>query len=208
MSNHPMITIDLADQQSIDRLATGIDLAGGGHQEKFKEAADLLRNYKETTELSPQQIKHIFENLGISDVYTPAEMNEHLHNTDRAYVLRRKYFDSVISEIQFELILEEIVSGLTQSISGEILSAIISVIKNFSVICLSNKDIQSIYKEVCFKFFTQNGPDVLILIINIDYGANLRQTTCVEKIFKLMRSNIHVSFFGAVCRTELNKSIM
>jgi hypothetical protein len=169
------------------------------------DAVKTLQGYKETVELTPTQVIIILNDLNISDTSTPNEMNNKLTNSKHAYIIRKKFFNAHISKKKFESALFEIIMELAQSVSGNVLHAIVSLVKNFSLICLESNDMSTLYKELCFKFFCRDKErkELLILIINLDYGLKNRELGLFSRFISFVRFGLHLSFFGAVVRTSL-----
>lgn len=200
-------TIDLHDPNSVAQLSEHLDEFKMTDKmgKSISSALEVLKGYKETFSLSPRNVAKIFETMNINDTFTPEQMNGSLVNNDQVYVLRKKYFNSYISKSKFEATLYEIIFEMAQSVSGEILTAIVSLIKNFSIVCeLNNMNI--LYKELCFKFFVKDNKrnEILVLIMNLDYGMKEKTTSLLKRALTFVRSGLHLSFFGAVIRTSIS----
>ncbi len=200
-------TIHLHDSSSITELAHHLGNFETDEKatQSIIDAVEILKNYRETVELSPYQISLIFNNLKISDSLTPSEMNDNLCSGEKAFVIRKKFFDSRLVHSKLETTLLEIVSELALAVSGDILHAIVSLVQNFSAICLECQGINTIYRELCFKFFCRDDirDEILILIINIDYGLKQDSLSCLWRALNFLRFGLHLSFFGAVVKTSI-----
>lgn len=195
--------VDLHDSESLKRLVDYISQTSK-IDEKIKhliiDDAQLLKEYTEVVPKT-EDIYKIFENLHISENDTPAEMNDHIRSNETSRIIRKKFFNTSISKTKFETILMSIVFDLSQAVAGNILNAIIRLIKNFSLVCLNTTN--TVYKELCFKFFTldKKAKDIVILIINIDYRATRKQLAIAEKLLNTVLGRVRLSFFGSVIKT-------
>jgi len=195
--------VDLHDSESlqdlVDFISTSVKI-----EDKIKrliiDDAQILKDYTEIVP-STEDIYAIFNNLHISETDTPEQMNEHIKSNELSRIIHKKFFNTSISKTKFETILMSIVFDLSQVVAGNILSAIIRLIKNFSLVCLNTTN--TVYKELCFKFFTldKEAKDIVILIINIDYRETSRQLAITERLLNAILGRVRLSFFGAVIKT-------
>lgn len=208
------MNINLHDKDSVDQIAEKLNKLKRKNsaletlEESIIKAAETIKNYKETLDLSPKQINQVLQNLHINDASSPEEMNANIQSNRKAYVIRRKFLDAHVTRKKFETVLMEIVFELSRSVSGDVLSAIVNLIKNFGIICLEVEEIHTTYKDVCFKFFTKDREtnELLILIININYEDSDKSISFIKKVFHMMLNSVRITFFGAVVKTQLTES--
>lgn len=195
--------VDLHNSESLQKLVDLID-STTKIDDKIKRLiindAQILKDYIEIVP-STDDIFKIFNNLHISEADSPESMNENIKSNELSRIIHKKFFNTSISKAKFESILMSIVFDLSQVVAGNILSAIIRLIKNFSLVCLNTSN--TVYKELCFKFFTldRKAKDIVILIINIDYRETSRQIAITERLLNAIFGRVRLSFFGAVIKT-------
>jgi hypothetical protein len=205
--------VDLHNSESLQKLVDFID-STTKIDDKIKrliiDDAQILKDYTEVVPTTDDIFK-IFNNLHISEADSPESMNKNIKSNELSRIIHKKFFNTSITKTKFESILMSIVFDLSQVVAGNILSAIIRLIKNFSLVCLNTSN--TVYKELCFKFFTldKEAKDIVILIINIDYRETSRQVAITERLLNAIFGRVRLSFFGAVIKTyvpSLNEELI
>lgn len=199
--------IDLNDKNNINDLSKELD----GIQdldkkliEPIHKAIDVLKDYEETHDLTTEQIHNIYEKLCINENMSPEEMDKSLQTSKHIAIVEKKYFQANINRSEFSLLIKNIVLHFSNIVSGNVLSAIVQIIENFSCICMFAQNKLS-FKDVCFKFFSKDPKgDILVLILNIHY----QQKTTKHQILDIIKYNtnkISIDFLGALVKTELDR---
>ncbi len=203
MSNRKK-TITINNIDEVIGLQHDVEAMNCNFKDPIIEAVNTLSQFRETIEFKPQEAARLLEVLGIDEMQTPEEMNRNIHNSDKAFVMRKKFFISTISKVKIESLLISVVSEMSGLVNGAVLMAIVSLIKNMVLICL-NENVQTEYKELCFRFFTRDEvDDIIILVINIDYNENSKHFSAFGKFIDFIFSRAKISFFGAIVKTSWN----
>lgn len=203
----PKKVVDLNDKHDIAQLSHDIAAVQGLDDtltRPLKHAISTLKEYDETHELSIDQIRQIYSRLHIHEQMTPQEM-EHSLNTVAQHIaiLEKKFIQAAIDKDAFSALIRSILRHFGNIVAGDVLTAITSLIENFSCLCLlSKKDFS--YKDVCFKFFTKHpaSEEVLVLVLNIHYERSSLSYKLL-KWFKFKRNRIYLNFLGALVKTEV-----
>lgn len=204
-SKHPVI-IDLLDRSRLRQLSeevtsnTDIDLK---IKEPIQKAVETIDRYAEAN-LSPYQINQIYKKMNVDETKTPKEMEVLLKGNDEVAIVRKKYYDSFVTKRKFRTSLLQIVSEFANVVTGNIISAIIQLVQNFSYICATFETFNTTYKDLCFRFFSihPESQEVIVLILNFNYGEIMTESV-FTKIISYMQRKVHLSFFGVVVKTNI-----
>jgi hypothetical protein len=164
----------------------------------------LTQDYEEEVHLSTGQIKNIYDTLRIDDNMTPEDMASLLKSDDHVAVLQKRYITASVNRKSFKIMLGEIVSQFKNILSYNVIQAIVEFVDNFSYLCLTKEAIHLTYRDLCFKFFTTDPrtKDLLVLILNIDYGKLVYVPFKCAPFCKWKENKLDMSFFGAVVKTD------
>ena len=201
------ILIDLLNKPRLEKLSAEVN-ENSSIDSKYKnsliQAVEKINTYTESFTLTPRQINLIYRRMNVDDRKTPHQMNENLRGNDDVAILRKKYYDAYISKNKFEAALREIVLEFASIVAGDILSAIINLVKNFSIICSTSEEFNTMYKDICFRFFTrhEDTSDVIVLILNIHFGEVCSKASC-RPLFNFLKQKVRLEFFGAVVKIIL-----
>lgn len=200
--------VNLNDKTNILELSQ--DLAAVQHLDQkltapLQDAISVLQDYDEQHDFTIDQIRAIYENIGIHEQMTPEQMESALLNpTHHIAILEKKFVQASIDREAFSMLIRSILRHFSNIVAGNILGAITNIIENFSCICMSAEKSHFSYRDVCFKFFTKHpdADEVLVLVLNLHY----EQTSFRRKLFSLFRcarKQIFVNFLGALIRTDV-----
>lgn len=194
--------IDFNDKESIFSAGQDVSkIADTTVNECITQAAALLT---ESIDFDPADAIRILSILGIDSSQNPRDMYKAIRNSEDAFILRKKFFDSSISQENLEIALIDIISEMTNFIAGNVVQAIIDFVKSVVKICSFNKSMSE-YKELTFRFFTKSNDDVVVmLIINISYDDSQRNLTFGQRLFNFLQNKVHLSFFAGIVKTSFN----
>lgn len=158
----------------------------------------------ETTDFNPADAIRVLDILGINSDQDPVVMNRMIHNSPRAFILRKKFFDTNISQGSLEVTLIEIISEMSKFIAANIVQAIVEFVKSMVKICAFKKSMTQ-YKELTFRFFTKGDEDlVVLLIINISYDEKQKHLSIAERLLNFFLNRVHLCMFASVVRTSFS----
>lgn len=205
------IVIDLADKTSVGSLLQTVQECKevrDSLKESITRAAETIQTYDITNQLSASQIHSIYKRINIDDTQDPTFMNNNLKTTENVAIIHRTFHDSFATKAQFETVLFKIITDFSKIVAGDILSAIVDLVKSFTFICISTEKFNMIYKNVCFKFYNTkpNSGEVIILVMNLNYGS-VHRGYSFARFLRFINRKVHVTFFGAVVRTAVDQAL-
>lgn len=191
--------IDLNDKVSLTHIGEEVSGVDTSIQQCLSKATSLLT---ENIDFDPSDALRILSVLGITSTQSPSEMYAAIRNSTDAFILRKKFFDTSITQSSLEVTLVDIISEMSKFISGNVVQAIIDFVKSMVKICAFNKALTE-YKELSFRFFTKSDDDVVImLIINISYDEKQWNLTLGQRLFNSIFNRVHLSFFASIVKTS------
>ena len=194
--------IDIADVKSMETLYGEVEGFARRHNISLENSIHILHDFKETANLRPSETAEVLQVLGLNENQDPTEMNQAIHNSQYACILRRKYFNATITLKKLESTLTEVIFEMS-NLSGHVLVALIDIIKNIVKICsLDTEDLN--YKELSFRFFTkdQRHDCILLLIVNVQFDRSSSRFSLFSNLFNVAFRRLKIVFFASVARVE------
>lgn len=194
--------IDINSLESIRELQNKVTQMNTEWTSDIVNAVRTLETYKETLDFSPADANRILDISGINENQDPEEMFMNIHHSPTTFVLRKKFFNTAISQRRVESTLVKIIAELSNVVTGDIISAVTSLIKNMMLICMTSNQ-ETVYKELCFKFFAKDKStnEVILLVINVKYTGVQSEHGFLKKVINYAKKRVQLSFFGAVVKT-------
>lgn len=201
--------IDLNNKDNIMELSTDIENVSKNIMEPIRNAINVLSVWEQDHDLTISQIQQIYKNLNVSANMSPDEMDKSLReNSNNIVIIEKKYLKTYMCKSEFSSVINSIMEHFSNTLSPNIITAISSIIKNFSIICLTSNRREFSYKDVCFKFFTRckKNNEILVLVLNIHYEQKAIGWKLLE-IVGCNKEKISLSFLGALIKTDVSRVI-